>query len=291
MTMPNPSRVKKKLPKVAKIAIWVGASIVAVFIAITVAGLIAIGNQPGGWDAELAKQESQSSAKASQKAADAAAQDKVKLESDAKAKKDSDVSAKASAKADAARSDTASAKAGADAAQAAKSKAAAEAAAKSKTDAEAAAIAKVEADEAKAKAETAAITKAKAAAADKAKTDAAASKAAAAKAKQAAGKKYFDAWLESRGASTSAEVLLQSPDNLQGYLVSAESPVSGTAVFTAQVTKGEFSKADYKQAAMAVLQLVGYGDDSLDRVEIVSADSLDRGVANRRDSPLLNMNK
>ena len=61
--MPNPSKVKKKLPKAAKTAIWVGVSLVAVFIAIVVAGLIAIGNQPGGWDAEVAKQESQSSAK------------------------------------------------------------------------------------------------------------------------------------------------------------------------------------------------------------------------------------
>ncbi len=42
---------------------------------------------------------------------------------------------------------------------------------------------------------------------------------------------------------------------------------------------------------MAVLQLVGYEDESLDRVEIVTADDLVRGVANRSGSPLLNMDK
>lgn len=101
--------------------------------------------------------------------------------------------------------------------------------------------------------------------------------------------RIYDAWLTSRGATTQLEVLEQSPGNPQGYLVSAESPVVGTVVFTAQLTKDDVTKDELKATAMAVLQLVGFDDETVDRIEIVTADSLLRGVANRRDSPLLNL--
>ena len=59
-------------------------------------------------------------------------------------------------------------------------------------------------------------------------------------------------------------------------------------MFTAQLTEADVDKAEAEQAAMAVLNLVGLSDDSVDRVEIVTADSAVRGVANRNDSPMLN---
>lgn len=107
----------------------------------------------------------------------------------------------------------------------------------------------------------------------------------------ASGQEYADAtyaaWLASYGAQSNTEILAQLPESVQGYLVSAESPVPGTVVFTAQLTEGDVEEAELDETAMAVLQLVGYEDESLDRVEVVTADSLARGVANRRDSPLL----
>lgn len=109
---------------------------------------------------------------------------------------------------------------------------------------------------------------------------------------EASGREYADsvynAWLSSRGVASNTDILLQSPESVQGYLVSAESPTTGTVVFTAQLAKGDVTKAELEQAAMAVLQLVGVTDESLDRVEVVTADSVVRGVANRRDSLLLN---
>ena len=99
----------------------------------------------------------------------------------------------------------------------------------------------------------------------------------------------YNAWLENYGATSNTEILSQLPESVQGYLVSAESPVPGTVVFTAQLSENDVTKAELEQTAMAVLQLVGYTDESLDRVEVVTADSLVRGVANRTDSPLLNM--
>lgn len=281
MTTPNPAVVKKKMPKAAKVAIWIGSSVVGLVVIMILVAAISIGNQPGGWEAAMAKQKAESSAKASLKAADAAADEKAKFEAAAAA-------SKASATASAQAASSASAKASADASQKIKDAA-------SKANAEATASAQAAKVKSDAEAKTAAQAQAAADAAAKEKSDAAAKAKTAAEgataAKQAAGQKYFNAWLTSRGASSSAEVLLQSPGNVQGYLVSAESPSPGTAVFTAQLTKNDVTKAELEQAAMAVLQLVGYDDESLDRVEIVTADSLLRGVANRHDSPLLNLNK
>lgn len=101
------------------------------------------------------------------------------------------------------------------------------------------------------------------------------------------GKKVYKEWLVSRGVKSNVVLLNESPGSVQSYLVSAESPATGTAVFTAQLTEDDVDKSELMQAAMAVLQLVGYSDESLARVEIVTADGLVRGVANRRDSPLL----
>ena len=98
----------------------------------------------------------------------------------------------------------------------------------------------------------------------------------------------YDALLENYGVKSQSELLAQNPESVQSYLVSAESPSSGTVVFTAQLTEADVDKAEVEQAAMAVLNLVGLSDDSVDRVEIVTADSAVRGVANRNDSPMLN---
>lgn len=98
----------------------------------------------------------------------------------------------------------------------------------------------------------------------------------------------YDSLLENYGVKSQSELLTQNPASVQSYLVSAESPSSGTVVFTAQLTEADVDKAEAEQAAMAVLNLVGLSDDSVDRVEIVTADSAVRGVANRNDSPMLN---
>lgn len=100
--------------------------------------------------------------------------------------------------------------------------------------------------------------------------------------------KQYASFLENYGVKSQTELLKQNAASVQSYLVSAESPSSGTVVFTAQLTESDVDKAELKQAAMAVLNLIGYSDDSVDRVEIVTADSLVRGTANRYDSPLLN---
>lgn len=108
-------------------------------------------------------------------------------------------------------------------------------------------------------------------------------------AKENYGQSIYAEWLAARGVTSPVEILAQSPGSVQGYLVSAESPSSGTAIFTAQVTSNDVDKEELKQAAMAVLNLVGYENKSLERVEIVTADSLSRGVANRYDSKLLTL--
>lgn len=303
--------VKKKLSKPAKIAIWAGSVVVGLFVLLMVIGIIGVATSPGGFEGAAARSAAESSAKASQKAVDQAVRDKAdaaaKASQDAAdvKKKEADAKAEASKKEDAAKmaadtKATAAAKNSADATAIAASKASADAAEKVK--AEAAAV------ESSAKAKSAEEAKVKAAQDAKAKADAeSAAKAAqeaAAAAKPApvnvvteapvvAESDYADeiyaSWLESRGVSSSTEILMQNPSGVQGYLVSAESPSTGTVVFTAQLTKGDVTKDELKQAAMAVLQLVGFDDESLTRVEIVTADSLVRGVANRRDSPLLNL--
>ncbi|MFM9430080.1 hypothetical protein [Arthrobacter sp. MP_2.3] len=234
---------KKKLSKRAKVAIWVGSSVVALFVLIMVIGAIGVASKPGGWDAELAAQESRRAAAASQKATESAKPAETPTPTP----------------------DTTS------------------------TPTPEAATKAAEAPQA---------TPIVAAPAPPVTTEAPAAPAPpaapAAPAPSAAppavdyGAKVYAAWLAARGAKDSAEVLMQSPGGVQGYLVSAESPSPGTAVFTAQLTKSDVDKDELEKAAMAVLQLAGFDDKELDRVEIVTADSLARGVANRRDSPLLN---
>ncbi|AIY01167.1 hypothetical protein ART_1568 [Arthrobacter sp. PAMC 25486] len=229
--------VKKKMPKLAKVAIWIGSVIVGLFVIFIVAAIItAIVSPPVNKDKVSAVDET------TVQAVDTAKADAEKAEQT--------------------RADEAS-------------KLAEEA--KVKAEAEKAVAEKAAADEASAKAaEDAKAKEAEAAAAEKA-------------AEVDYGQQVYDAWLESRGVTSSTELLMANPENIQGYLVSAESPSPGTVVFTAQVTKGEVTKAELEQGAMAVLQLVGFDDETLDRVEIKTADSLVRGVANRHDSLLLNL--
>lgn len=100
-------------------------------------------------------------------------------------------------------------------------------------------------------------------------------------------KKYQD-WLDSRGVKSHTEILAADSTSVQGYLVSAEAPTYGTVVFTAQLTSNEATKLHLENAASSVLNLIGFEDEEVERVEIVTADSQVRGVANRRDSALLN---
>ncbi|HCJ55445.1 MULTISPECIES: hypothetical protein [Glutamicibacter] len=99
--------------------------------------------------------------------------------------------------------------------------------------------------------------------------------------------KQYDSFLLNYGVKSQEELLSQNSGSVQSYLVSAESPSTGTVVFTAQLTGDDVDQAEVDKAALAVLNLIGFSDDEVDRVEIVTADSKIRGAANRGDSPLL----
>lgn len=98
----------------------------------------------------------------------------------------------------------------------------------------------------------------------------------------------YQYWLTNLGVKTPLEILEFEPTSIQAFVNGVESPSMGTLVFTVQVTENEVDKEELKRSAMAMLQIIGYEHEELDRVELVTADSLKRGVANRYNSPLLN---
>lgn len=112
--------------------------------------------------------------------------------------------------------------------------------------------------------------------------------------REAANKQFAETvekeWLANVGHDSFTELLTDPDwpaDSLTGYIASVESPSSGTVVVTVQVTEDEVTKEELEQLAMQGLNLVGYDNEDLERVEAVTADGLLRGVANRYDSPVL----
>ncbi len=96
------------------------------------------------------------------------------------------------------------------------------------------------------------------------------------------------ALLAGYGVNSFTDLLSTLPGSLAGTIASIDSPSTGTVVITVQVTKDDTSRSELDAFARASLSLVGQQVPDLDRVEAVTADSLLRGVANRRDIPLLN---
>jgi cytoskeletal protein RodZ len=280
---------KKKLSKPVKIGLWSGGGIIGLFIIITIIGAISIASQPGGWDAELARQESARIVEASQKAADASAA--ATREANAKASTDAAASAKATAAASkaAAVKKIADAKASADAVA---SKAATDAKAKASAEAKAkqdAATAKASTDAAAAKA--AADAKEKADAAAKAKADAAAAVAKAkADAAAAAARQYTD--------TVKAANVKGLKVHQEGNIVFASFPIqdnftsgmirSGAQFDTIDILKavkahvktynrvfvqGSFAmQNDYGETAVKTILNAGYEKATVDRIQLDNVD-------------------
>lgn len=103
-----------------------------------------------------------------------------------------------------------------------------------------------------------------------------------------ANEKLSDMWTL-YGVSSQAEMITSDPGHLQSYIVSAEAPSDGILVLTAQVTKDETNKAELNSTAHAILNTLGTEDETLDRVEVVTADGVARGTVNRAESELLNL--
>lgn len=98
----------------------------------------------------------------------------------------------------------------------------------------------------------------------------------------------YSYWLSSLNIKSPLEILDNSPHSVQGFVNGAASPVVGTLVLTAQVTENDVDQAELDRSSKAILQIIGYDHEDVDRVELVTADGSKRGVANRRDSLLLN---
>lgn len=99
-------------------------------------------------------------------------------------------------------------------------------------------------------------------------------------------KDFEKAWLENMMVDSPTELLSTMPNSLAGYVNGFEDVASDTIEITVQ--KNDVSKADLKAQAQSMFSLVGSDFPELQRVEVVSADRLTRGVSNRRDVPLLN---
>lgn len=96
------------------------------------------------------------------------------------------------------------------------------------------------------------------------------------------------ALLNAYGVKEFSDLLPNSPDSLVPLITGFESPTTGTVVIAVQVTKSDTDKDELKSTARAIHSLVGLQVKDLDRVEVVTADQLLRGVSNRRNVPLLN---
>lgn len=295
MTKPLAPKNKTPMGRPKKLALWIGGSIVGLFAIIMIIGTISIANTPGGWETVRAEQAAAASAKADEKAtaAQAKAAEEATAEQARAAEEASAQQAKADEEAEAKElerleSEAASAEAAQiEAQEKAKKEAEAE---QART--EAAAEASKSAEAAKAKQEAAAAKQQAPKPAPKPKTVEAPAKKKAADPKPDGRQQWADSmyksWLTSMGVKRPLEILEHSPASIQGFVNGVESPSTGTLVFTVQVTQGEVDKAELERSAMAMLQIIGYDHSDVDRVELVTADSLKRAVANRRDSPLLN---
>lgn len=98
----------------------------------------------------------------------------------------------------------------------------------------------------------------------------------------------YQFWLTSMGIKSPLEILKANPESAQAFVNGVESPSAGTLVFTVQLTEKDIDKEELERSAMAMLNIIGYENKDVERVEIVTADSLKRGVANRYNSPMLN---
>lgn len=96
------------------------------------------------------------------------------------------------------------------------------------------------------------------------------------------------ALLNNYAVNSFSELLSTDAGSMTGLISKIESPTPGTVVITVQIDKNSTTKAELKDTARAIHSLVGMQITDLDRVEVVTADFLLRGVSNRRDIPLLN---
>lgn len=192
---PSPKRPRSKSKK---LLLWIGGGVVGLVILLMVIGAIGVANSPGGWDAALAEQAADKSAKAEQKERDKAAEAEEEAVAEAQRVRDEE-----SAKAESAAQEAATASQEAERVEA-EAKAAAELeSAQKKKEAESAAAeakAKKDAEATEAKAKKEAETRAKADA-EKAKKDkAAADKKAAAEKKEAKRAEANQWWFDDKGS-------------------------------------------------------------------------------------------
>ncbi|MBG6083284.1 hypothetical protein [Zhihengliuella flava] len=97
-----------------------------------------------------------------------------------------------------------------------------------------------------------------------------------------------EAYLDGAGEASYAAILNRDSTLILGYTNGVESPSAGTVILTVQLTETEVVEEELDKAATAFMNIAGYAEDDLDRVEIVTSDSSVRGVANRHDNALLN---
>lgn len=100
--------------------------------------------------------------------------------------------------------------------------------------------------------------------------------------------KQYKRWLDSMGVESSTEILSDDSANLFGYLNSASAFSVGDLLLNAQVTANETSKEELTGKARAVFAMIGREDDSVDTVQIVTADQELHVIVRRDQVPMLN---
>ncbi|MGP4994896.1 hypothetical protein [Glutamicibacter ardleyensis] len=93
-------------------------------------------------------------------------------------------------------------------------------------------------------------------------------------------------WLLNMGVDEPYELLDTLPNSLAGHVASFDDVATGTVEITVQTNNA--TKSELESFSKSLFSLVGSDLQDLERVEAVTADRLTRGVANRREIPLLN---
>ena len=103
--------------------------------------------------------------------------------------------------------------------------------------------------------------------------------------------KIYKAWLTTVGIKQPLDLLEieeRVGDDVLWAVNGHESPSEGTLVLTIQLRGDDVENEELTRSAEKVMNLAGYDNKDLKRVEVVTADLAKRGAFNRHDSLLLN---